>query len=90
MAHGMPVVAPRAALRDFPLVEERHFWGIRSSEDLADKLAEALADRSKLDEVALAARRITEQNDWQILGERFLRVIMATVARKTNPGCSPR
>lgn len=85
MAHGMPVVAPRSALRDFPLVEERHFLGIRSSEDLADKLAGALEDRSKLDDMAFAARRVTEQHDWQILGERFLRVIMAAVARKTNP-----
>lgn len=82
MAHGMPVVAPRAAMRDFPLVEDRHFLGIRSAEDLADKLAEALADRCRLDDVALAARRITEQHDWVILGERFLRVIMSTVARK--------
>ncbi|MFW5740289.1 MAG: glycosyltransferase [Myxococcota bacterium] len=82
MACGMPVVAPPPVLHELPAEEDRDYLAARSVPDLADRLAAALANRKRLDEMALSARRIAERQDWEIIGERFARIVMATVARK--------
>lgn len=84
MACGMPVVASPSALHELPLEEGRDFLGARSVQELADRLAAALVHRADLDGMALAARRIAERQDWEIMGERFARIVMATVARKRD------
>lgn len=82
MSCGMPIVAPPSALREMPVEEGRDFVGARSTDELADRLAGVLMHRSELDSMALSARRIAERHDWELMGERFARIVMATVARK--------
>lgn len=82
MASGMAVVAPPTALHELPLQEGRDFLGARSPQEVADRIASILAHRDAFDEMALSARRVAESQDWEIIGDRFVRVVMATVARR--------
>jgi len=81
MACGIPIVASTACVHELPVEEGRDFLGARTAEQLADRLAGALVHRTDLDDMALSSRRIAERHDWEIMGERFAHVVMATVAR---------
>ena len=82
MSCGMPLVAPPSTLRDLGLEEGVEYLGARSRNELARQLAKVMLDRTSFDAMALAAKRVAERHDWETMGDRFARTVMAAVETK--------
>ncbi len=82
LACGLPLIAPRGAVAGLPLVEAEHYLAAEDLESTLEAVERALTRRDELDTMALAARRAAEQLDWDVVGRKFMRVVMAAVVRR--------
>ena len=59
-----------------------HYLAAEDLESTLEAVERALTRRDELDTMALAARRAAEQLDWDVVGRKFMRVVMAAVVRR--------
>jgi glycosyltransferase involved in cell wall biosynthesis len=81
---GMPLVGPPSFARDLPLETGTHYLAARDMREVAGQVVQVLQRREAFDAMALAAKRVAERLDWEIVGERFARAMMAAIARRVG------
>jgi len=82
LACGLPLVAPRLAVAGLPLRGGEHFLAAESIDEMVRGLERVLVNRADLDAMALAGRQAAELLDWEVVGRKFVRVVMAAVVRR--------
>jgi glycosyltransferase involved in cell wall biosynthesis len=81
LAAGVPLVSTRTGVRGFAL-DDRHLHIAETADDAARAVLEAWRSPAASDARAHAARAVAATLDWDILGERFARLVMGAVDAK--------
>lgn len=84
LACGLPLVAPASAVRGIAIQDGTHYLAADDVAQAATALVRALGRRAELDAMALEARRTAEQLDWEVVGRKFNRLVMAAVVRRRS------
>jgi polysaccharide biosynthesis protein PslH len=81
-ASGMPVVTSVEALPDPAAIANRHFIAAHGPSEMAKRIAEVLLNRQHFDAMAMQASRLAARYDWELVGDRFARVVLGAAEKR--------